>query len=1540
MAASEVGASIEYLVSLRTALVNLLEEYTADQGDVLEDHAHTFLPLLDTKGPSAASRKQIESGKCDIDGEPCELNKEFIDKCLALSKHLELDEVRAAELLQEGALSSTKYDRPPFACAVFLYHTKRQLLLDCMRLVLESAADENIDSAVQQICVNFIDRVTSGDVKAFIDACLRQLQLLKRQYQEIGDGSEAMRVLRVNEPQQDDEMFQTLILDQYECLVLLLCNFCKLHPEEHHFMFSQLESLSQTSKWSEFVSLDLILIARSVQNLSASSSSVVASRTIQHDLLSATFRKLIAKLSAESKWSNLPLRSILQAIVASELNGLCRDLERDFASFDYDRDVASLFSSALEGNVFQHMLTSYQFATCDVSSTSPFAIFIEQGAYSFYQASAHHSKRILLVAALTECYRSFEHAFVTNLPDQLKTIKLRAEDDETADDELTPPTESGPRHLELFFGLVHTLAVDGPEHNREFWDDPDGDLHGFLVWGSYCEVPSMIYAYCMMLGALIADPFGSNAALTFLSATQSQPDAGQLLPSSTVSWPFLFDSFRYYIRHLNGKSNALYQQDILEVDAQNSLILKSYLYVARQLSLHISEQQHVVDLDSKFDCLASLFQLLSCPLPKPLYAEIIDTICAMAARQHNLQIKSWKLFETWVGSGLANLQQELAIKARAREQQQHGLDALLFFAKSSPDLTKAIVNFLRVQNHCITNLAFQQLSMNGSANQGLQYGVARYVEVVFDLLEHVCAVDNDLSAITRIELMHACMAYFEESLDAVGPSLLLLSKGSTALGVMGISGAAREQYMTLHPATRVLSLFAKGTGSKHLFNLVESHNIQDATLRAKLEPCLEQGLKVLDHVLFLTPLFANLEEWTHLPKAEMMTGLYERLLSDPSLVVHLCSLCVSASQSLTLPALAVLRQILASCGDDHQQRVLSMLVSVDHVKPILLGFAQLIELHMLEGAASETGTKSLLNLILDDLIKHQGRICVAHFILGFHVSNNASVQKGDDPGQVGSGSSVLHAVIQAAASPDTQPEAALLAMQILMQLVEFPMTVSLVFEEALPLQITQDALQAMSRATDSDLADSHFVALRHTLDYRAAFQRYATKELLYLEACDAKTDKVALLNMLASPNSEHTDESGRTQAPLCSFMDVFQTRLPTLLVPPPKYFVFEALSVLLTEDPDALRTVTTAVNCRLEQLRGGLGKEHVADAVAEARELCTYAANYLATSKAYATLVATRQSWTNLAVSVLDSASDSQPDRSAFLSVEFLELLLPSTIKALAETDVDIETMVDAACLIVTRSHLFAISPEQQQHFQRTLLVAALHPAASNSLREKLYVAIATLVNQALVSKEPDHLKLSHLALRPSCAKTVDQLCQGVTQAEGLLQLSACILLDAVITLCDLFEPGYMPQMLIRSNLLMQLINHFARYLLSSDADLDITERQFDLLLRLCMQKELATEIVQRSHLFDALIAGSASRTDDIHDLTRAPIAVATMRLVATCCITLKPAQALQLLDKYEKVLRDSAMRYKQAMQQNGQEGWTSMASLCSLLDEMMQTMR
>lgn len=78
----------------------------------------------------------------------------------------------------------------------------------------------------------------------------------------------------------------------------------------------------------------------------------------------------------------------------------------------------------------------------------------------------------------------------------------------------------------------------------------------------------------------------------------------------------------------------------------------------------------------------------------------------------------------------------------------------------------------------------------------------------------------------------------------------------------------------------------------------------------------------------------------------------------------------------------------------------------------------------------------------------------------------------------------------------------------------------------------------------------------------------------------------------------------------------------------------------------------------------------------------------------------------------------------------------------------------------------------------------------------------------------------------------------------------------------------------------------------------------------------------------------------DIHDLTRAPIALATMRLVATCCITLRPAQALQLLDKYERVLRDSAMRYKQAMQQKGQEGWTSMASLCSLLDEMMQTMR
>ncbi len=99
--------------------------------------------------PSEVERKEIESGKITINGTSQNLNPDFAQQSLLLSRELAVSEHYAASLLQQGLAGRAKWGRPAVEVACILYHRERLALLACLKELLRNALTMPFDEDVE-----------------------------------------------------------------------------------------------------------------------------------------------------------------------------------------------------------------------------------------------------------------------------------------------------------------------------------------------------------------------------------------------------------------------------------------------------------------------------------------------------------------------------------------------------------------------------------------------------------------------------------------------------------------------------------------------------------------------------------------------------------------------------------------------------------------------------------------------------------------------------------------------------------------------------------------------------------------------------------------------------------------------------------------------------------------------------------------------------------------------------------------------------------------------------------------------------------------------------------------------------------------------------------------------------------------------------------------------------------------------------------------------------------------------------------------------
>jgi nuclear pore complex protein Nup205 len=227
---------------------------------LLDAQSESFSKLIDKPPRNSANRQALGTGRDHWDLDPLKgevdadtglgkvkvgddeyaVNEDFVNDCLRVADDLDLDEIEAARILldcdAEG--DSETQSRPLWECAVIRFHQERRYLLDCMRLLVEVAGDDDLEpglqdafGAVAEEKVFGIPRPGSrpgGAVKKVIPRCMEAMHSVRTMLQGMMDKAAARNVLqqaslvRAPENQEAFDFSRSSLVEQHECLAAIL----------------------------------------------------------------------------------------------------------------------------------------------------------------------------------------------------------------------------------------------------------------------------------------------------------------------------------------------------------------------------------------------------------------------------------------------------------------------------------------------------------------------------------------------------------------------------------------------------------------------------------------------------------------------------------------------------------------------------------------------------------------------------------------------------------------------------------------------------------------------------------------------------------------------------------------------------------------------------------------------------------------------------------------------------------------------------------------------------------------------------------------------------------------------------------------------------------------------------------------------------------------------------------------------------------------------------------------------------------------------
>ena len=1001
-----------------------------------------------------------------LDNQEFSVNDDFKLQAAQVAEVVDIDELDAAALCIDAQQSTESFDRSSLAASVYLYHDRREYLLDCLRLCLEKVVlgQEEDDSPRYIPCTSFLDQVISSEGKGptsiseYWKRCINAMVEAEKSQQHV---FQRLHTISMTGQRQSEELatlmnFQLASLKrQHELLGSVAFWLAKYKDVDFVGLRHITTHLRQTDRYDATVSHYLPVLYYLLFSLGRGAFKGSAD---PHKQLkdSKNFHSMIISTKENDAWYLRQLQASVVACWVVAYAGLFVDQPDAASMLEVDaseeaKNYDALLKTAIKDGALHFLLATAQ-DTTDNHWLDP----ARRGVVSFLlqDAPALHSDNFnasrSFKAILMEQLQAFAEYWISNMPDTLRTLKF--DEDEQRRNMQSRAQIRGSEYeynIERFL-LVITYAYEGDmDASSNFWSDQESFLFGFVEWAAQRQSTPRIAAFCEMLTAISEGQENADAAHNFLLKSAADDGASTTLKTrrrSPLSWTHILRELEYYATTFREKSsgtaatshNGRSQPDQL-VEAESATMVESYL---RSLS-HLCKQS---PLTRSWLLNHPTFriheQLLSLCRP-----DVVGRLraCAFTAfasllNHKGLEVNSglWSALDQWIHGHTPYTPTIPESPAKNSSPTPPERKILKFISNGFEEPVAFVIVLIQLVIPIEDETALSD-TLPFPEDLGREYrqpGIDIYVDwVIGEIFSRKPTPTQDLQQLRIMRLN--CLRFIRSCLSSFNDGLISFAHTSNISVDVAIQASSVSTYLRLHPFGRTMEWMFNDKVLLALFSTA----CQDPTEIAAADWDSPLVLGVLESIETIILVLSKQATFHDVVKPELkkkkkttddagsvgkaaLASFEDAILNNLNLVTQLAFYCGSGHQQLATKSLQLLETLCASRKlaapvissgrrRSENSRLITQLQKDSTCESIARSFAFEMQFdeRSLEQGPDSPGLvikSQILGLLRASLTAISDQPMAAHVLLGFVCSYN-SVQLSED----GSfGGALLHAVIQ------------------------------------------------------------------------------------------------------------------------------------------------------------------------------------------------------------------------------------------------------------------------------------------------------------------------------------------------------------------------------------------------------------------------------------------------------------------------------------------------------------------------------------------------
>ncbi|RMZ82388.1 hypothetical protein DV737_g2089, partial [Chaetothyriales sp. CBS 132003] len=924
--------SLERLQSLHADLVAYTESRLAAIDRLwqeMEDTLDDFRRLLDIPSPTSADSDAYNNhGKLTINGQEFSISNDFKQIGQALATALGIDVIEAGKLLIQDHGTDVAPTIEVIAKSVGNFHDRRDLLLQCLRLTLQAADNDDEDSSIRDgflDATKFILNIKTGpgeNASAYFSKCLAAMASIHSRSMDLSNELQSQEFLGKEPAYVNMQRFQkSSLFKQHEALGSALALLFR-----GGFLGS--EDLGKLSNAvSKMYRMDFYLLHYLPAFSTAFKRQSIDSKQQAYSLN----RKLSTIPEDQRNSPSEPFHNVIRMFWTVEYAQYYQP------SKEYEDETnacCKVIKAALEENGLEFLLAICASVTKDpwrhparkemvallLADTPDYPLEGEQCSAFFGEM-------------LMEVFEVFAESWITNLPDSVR--QLKNEEDEqrllritAVQDGTGDPQDDrlGPIHFESFLILMSYAFENRPDAAYQCWEDTDNNLYGFLQWVSARQTVPRASAFCELLSSLADDPDGAAAAHKFLleGATPSASSRTRRIPS--MNYQQIFSELALYSRKVHEKAPTaqLVNRKVLPTDmneAESPVMLSCYLRLLSHLSRRSSDTRNFILGQSVLDFPKTILLLSSGQVPSYLRASVFAMLDALATDMDWTRASSlWQAVDDWASNGYEVPNASDSPTAR-QSQSLLALQNTLTSIASATDQHDAFVSLLRSLLLETPSIAASDHLYNFPDNLGATYrspGITPYLDFVCGQVfsKRIPELGDETQALV---CSYHCLDLIATGLETFREGFIVSLARNAAKRDSAEATKAATTYAQRHPFSRLMQWVLSSELSKVLMKHLHASpdEIEASTLDSPLLATLQRAIDTLNLALDRQATFQDIvrpliKDTSNDRPLFGQVSVEESIFEQSGIILDLCQYAASDHPGLALRSLSLLQKLSSS----------------------------------------------------------------------------------------------------------------------------------------------------------------------------------------------------------------------------------------------------------------------------------------------------------------------------------------------------------------------------------------------------------------------------------------------------------------------------------------------------------------------------------------------------------------------------------------------------------------------------------------------------